>query len=324
MISLSVLAALALAQAPNGDTLRLRLAQLPESALVAECRTRPLDVREAFGDALAAAVNGPPRSRQEALLAADRLAAAYALAWSDSLFVREVTRFAAASLQWRVAKVWLDSMRRVGIIAYGRDGPRRAIAVWRRGLARATALKDTVAIASMLGNIGAALWREGQLDSAERYLERAQRFAAATGDKRVEANALGTLANVSADRGELAEARERYTRALAHREAIGDSRGVAADHNNLGLLAQSVGDMDEARRRFETALDLNRTAGREDVAATNLVNLAALATLTGDFAHAVTLYRAALVAWQSRNMWAESADAFRGLGQLGLRRGDYP
>jgi len=170
----------------------------------------------------------------------------------------------------------------------------------------------------------AALWREGQLDSAQRYLERAQKFAAATSDKRVEANALGALANVSADRGELAEATERYTRSLALREAIGDSRGVAADHNNLGLVAQSAGDMDEARRRFETALALNRSNGREDVAATNLVNLADLATLTGDFARAVTLYREALAAWQSRKMWAESADAFRGLGHLELRRGDYP
>lgn len=324
MISLSVLSVLALAQAPNVDTLRLRLAQLPESALVIESRAHPLAVREVFGDALVAAVNGPPASRQDALLAADRLAAAYALAWSDSFFVREVKRFTAAPLAWRAAKVWIDSVRRAGIVAYGRDGPRRAIAAWSRGLARASALKDTVAIASMLGNIGAALWREGQLDSAERYLDRAQRFAAATGDKRVEANALGTLANVSADRGELAKARERYTQALALREAIGDSRGVAADHNNLGLLAQSVGDTDEARRRFQTALELNRSGGREDVAATNLVNLAALAMLAGDFAHAVTLYREALAAWRSRSMWAESADAFRGLGQLELRRGDYP
>ena len=314
----------ALAQAPNGDTLRLRVAQLPDSALLTESRLRPLVVRDALGDALAAAVTGPAKSRREALLTAERLAQAYALAWRDSFFVREVVRFVASSPEWRAAKVWIDSVRRAGIVAYGRDGPRTAIAVWSRGLARASATRDTVAMASMLGNIGAALWRDGQFDRAERYLERAQKFALAIGDKRVEANAVGALANVSADRGELAQARERYTRALALREQIGDSRGVAADHNNLGLLAQSVGDLDEARHRFETALALNRSDGREDVAATNLVNLAGLASLSGDFAHAVALYRDALEAWRSRAMWAESADAFRGLGQLELRRGDYP
>src|SRR5689334_18314553 len=122
VITSPVLLLLAVAQAPNGDTLRLRLAQLPQSELVTESRTHPLVVREAFGDALAAAVNGAPTSRQEALAVADRLAAAYALAWSDSFFVREATRFAASSFESRAAKVWIDSMRRSGIIAYSRDG----------------------------------------------------------------------------------------------------------------------------------------------------------------------------------------------------------
>jgi CHAT domain-containing protein/Tfp pilus assembly protein PilF len=320
MIAASVLLAAALAaQSSGADSLRLLAMRLPESALVVETRARPLVAREALTEALALSVKGS----DEELTTARRLAAAYAAAWADSFLVRQVELFAGWPPGRRAGKVWVDSVRRAGIAAYGRDGPRAAIRLWRRALSRAAAITDSAGISAVLGNIGAGLWREGRLDSAEIYLERARLTAAAIGDIRVEANAIGALANVSADHGDLAQARERHARALALRERIGDTRGVAADHNNLGLLAQDVGDLGEARRRFEAALALNRRDGRDDVAATNLVNLAGLASLTGDFASAEALYRDALSAWREREMWAETADALRGLGQLEMRRGNY-
>jgi CHAT domain-containing protein len=316
---LSLVAALT-AQSSSTDSLRLLAMRLPESALVVEVRARPLVTRDAMTEGLALSVKGS----EEALRAARRLADAYAVAWADSFLVREVNRFSRAPRVRRAGKVWVDSARRAGIAAYGRDGPNAAIRIWRQALARAVAIDDSAGMAAVLGNIGAGLWREGRLDSAEVYLDRARRTAAAIGDIRVEANAIGALANVSADRGRRAEARERHARSLALRERIGDTRGVAADHNNLGLLAQEVGDLGEARRRFEAALALNRHDGRDDVAATNLVNLAGLASLTGDFAGAEGLYRDALSAWRDRGMFAEMGDALRGLGQLQMRRGDYP
>ena len=321
MIAVAWLVGAALAaQSSGADSLRLLAMRVPESALVVEVRTRPLSARDALTEALALSVKGS----DESLTVARRLADAYAAAWADSFLIREVDRFARSSGGRRSSKVWVDSVRRAGIAAYGRDGPSAAIRIWRRALSRAVAIQDSAGIGAVLGNIGAGLWREGRLDSAEVYLERARRTAIAIGDIRVEANALGALANVSADRGDLAAARERHARALALRERIGDTRGVAADHNNLGLLAQDVGDLTEARRRFETALALNRRDGRDDVAATNLLNLAGLASLTGAFADAERLYRDALSAWREREMWAETADALRGLAQVEMRRGNYP
>ena len=314
-----IIAALA-AQSSGADSLRLLAMQLPESALIVEARARPLVARDALTDALKQSVEGSA----ESLATARRLAAAYAVAWADSFLVREVARFGGWPASRRTGKVWVDSVRRAGIAAYGRDGPRAAIRVWRSALSKAIAINDSAGIGAVLGNIGAGLWREGQLDSAERYLERARRMASVIGDLRVEANAIGALANVSADRGDLTLARERHAQALALRERIGDTRGVAADHNNLGLLAQEVGDLAEARHRFDAALALNRRDGRDDIAATNLVNLAGLASLTGDFRRAEALYRDALAAWREREMWAETAEALRGLGQLAIRRGNYP
>jgi CHAT domain-containing protein/Tfp pilus assembly protein PilF len=196
--------------------------------------------------------------------------------------------------------------------------------IWRRALARATAIDDSAARAALLGNIGAGFLAEGQLDSARLLLERARRLAVAVGDRRVEANAVGMLAGVSEDRGDWASAQTFYAQALALRKRIGDTRGVAADYNNLGLLAQRLGDTEEARRQFEGALSLNRNEGRDDVAATNLVNLAGLASLSGDFGRADAQYRDALAIWTAHENWADAAAAWHGLGQVDIRRGAYP
>jgi len=287
---------------------------LPQASLVLEVRGRPLAVRDAVNESL----------RRGELDAAGKIAAAYAVAWRDSFLVREVARFAAWPAARRAVKVAVDSMRRAGIKAFGADGPHAAVVLWRRALSRATANGDSAGMAALLGNIGAGLLEDGELDSATAYLERARGLAAAIGDLRVEANAVGALAGTREERGDLATAREYYARSLTLRDRIGDTRGTAADHNNLGLLAQRLGDLDEAQRHFDTALVLNRQGGRDEVAATNLINLASLASLAGDFARAEALYRDALATWRAHESWADAAVALHGLGQLELRRGDYP
>jgi CHAT domain-containing protein/Tfp pilus assembly protein PilF len=302
------------AQSPAADSLRVLATLLSETALVTETRARPLAVREAVSRALA----------MNQVDAARNLAAAYAQAWSDSFLVREVARFSAWPPEKRTAKVWVDSVRWAGIATYGQDGPRAAIAVWRRALSVATSIPDTAGIASVLGNIGAAFVANGQPDSGELSLARSRALATTIGDVRVQANDLVALAGLSEDRGDLAVAREHYRRALELQERIGDSRGMAAAYNNLGLLAQDVGDLDEARRQFAAALALNRRDGRDEVAATNLVNLAGLASLGGVFAQAERMYRDALATWRARAQWADAASALHGLGLLEMRRGDYP
>src|SRR5216117_1197288 len=305
---------LAVLQTPASDSLRLLAVSLSPTSLVIQVRGRPLAVRDAVNESL----------RRGELDAAGKIATAYAAAWRDSFFVREVARFAAWPPSRRAAKVAVDSMRRAGIKAFGADGPHAAVVLWRRALSRATANGDSAGMAALLGNIGAGLLEDGELDSATAYLERARGLAAAIGDLRVEANAVGALAGVAEDRGDLAAAREYYARSLTLRDRIGDTRGTAADHNNLGLLAQRLGDLDEAQRHFDTALVLNRQGRRDEVAATNLINLAGLASLAGDFSHAAALYQDALATWRAHESWADAAVALHGLGQLELRRGDYP
>src|SRR5438128_1978145 len=99
-------------QSPAADSLRLLAEQGPDSALVMAVRTHSLAAREAATAALA----------RRQLEAARRIAAAYGVAWSDSFLVREVLRFESWPQSRQAAKVWADSVRRAGIVAYGRDG----------------------------------------------------------------------------------------------------------------------------------------------------------------------------------------------------------
>ena len=220
-MTLTAFALLALLQSPSGDTLWV-LAPSFNSELVAEAKAAPLAAREGVGEAL----------RAGDLTTARTLASAYAEAWQDEFLVREVARFAAWTPEERQAVLWADSVRRVGVVAYGRDGAGAAIAIWRLALARAMTARDTALAGAVTGNMGAGFYRQNQLDSADTYLRRAIELARSVGDRRVEANAVTALGAVSEARGDLAAARSRYTAALSLHEELGDTRGLAADRNN--------------------------------------------------------------------------------------------
>ncbi len=143
----AILAAAVAAQSASPDSLRLLARKLPDSALAAEARLHPLAVREALGETLTRAVRGARSAREQELAAARRFAEALAVAWGDSFPLRQVARFTGWPPERRAAKVWADSVRRAGIAAFGRDGPVAAIAIWRRGLSRSTAIGDTAGAA---------------------------------------------------------------------------------------------------------------------------------------------------------------------------------
>src|SRR5437667_273135 len=251
---------LAVLQSPASDSLRLLARSLPQTSLVLEVRQRPLAVRDAVTESL----------RRGELDAAGKIAAAYALAWRDSFLVREVARFVAWPVARRSAKVAVDSMRRVGIKAFGAEGPHAAVVIWQRALTRAATNGDSAGMAALLGNIGAGLLEDGQLDSATTYLERARALATAVGDLRVEANAVGALAGAREERGDLSVARHGLGQlelrrgdypaaAIALREALAIyartgpvAEELAVRRDLAGALA-ATGDLQSARDELSRA-----------------------------------------------------------------------
>lgn len=319
---LPFLAALTVVQAPQPSDELLALAQTgSDSVLIARAHDRPDAVRDVLRGLLSRAASDV--EPVEPLATAGRLARAYAVAWRDSFFVRQVIRFQSWSLDERREKVAADSLRLAGNAALGRVGVAAAMTDWRASLRRCETLRDSAGMGAALGNIGAGFYRAGELDSAIVYFARARATAERVGDHRTAGNAVGALASIQADRGELGRAAELYARAAEIRVLTGDDRGAAADRNNLGLVAQDMGDLDGARRAFSEALASNRRAGRDEAVATNLINLGNLASMEGDYRQATMRYHDALTLYRAHEDRVNGASALHALGLVDLQRGDY-
>ena len=315
-----VVLAAGLTQSPQDvDELRALVRDGTDSMLVERTRQRPNEMREALRRLLADVAGGG----DTALAEAQRLAGAYAAAWQDSFFVRQVARFQSLSPADRQTKVAGDSMRLAGNAMLGSAGVEATMRVWRESLERFEALADTAGVAAALGSLGAGFFHAQEYDSAEVYLTRSHEFAERIGDHRTAGTAVGNLGSVSKDRGDLRRASELYARASELRERTGDSRGRAADQNNLGLIAEELGDLAGARRAYEAALSANRSAGRVEPAATNLVNLGNVASLDGEYAEAAARYRDALATYRELGNRADVAFVLHNIGLLAMRRGDY-
>ncbi len=308
-----LLAALLVQSAPGATQWQALVHDGPDSSLVEQTRLHPDGARQALHDLLVA----------RSLADAEHLASAYAVAWRDSFFVRQVARFRSLTPAQQAARVTADSFRLAGNTALGRSGIDRAMRAWRESRRRFELLADSAGIGAALGNIGAGFYLTQEYDSAEAYLARSRDLAQAVGDYRTAGNAVGTLASVAKDRGELRRASELYAGARPLRERTGDGRGLAADQNNLGLIAQDLGDLAGAKRAFQVALEANRSAGRPEPSATNLVNLGNLASLTGEYAEAGDHYTEALAIYRGRGNRLDAAPVLHNLGLLAMRRGDY-
>ncbi|MEO5826346.1 MAG: tetratricopeptide repeat protein, partial [Gemmatimonadales bacterium] len=224
---------------PMSDALGLRAAQASDTALARESRSSPDRLRDAFRTALVNAARAAPPNQAPYLRTAQRLAQAHRVAWNDDFLLRELARYTQWSPAQRASKLWVDSVRIAGVGVYGRNGPAAAIAVWRQSLARASTIPDSVGMGAALGNIGAALAREGQVADATAHLQRAERIATQSGDIRATANAIAELGGLSEANGDVDAARVAYVRAIGLRRRIGDSRGLAADHNNVAAVLRA-------------------------------------------------------------------------------------
>ncbi|HYV97869.1 MAG TPA: CHAT domain-containing protein [Gemmatimonadaceae bacterium] len=291
----------------NDARLRPAVRAAPDSARVALARILESAARTVSPDAYIAS--------------AQRLGAAYAHAWADSFFVREVQRFSVWPPSSRQTKIRLDSLRIAGADLLASAGPGAAMRAWRESERLARTIQDSAGQGAALGNIGVAHYRAGALDSAEHCLVASRAIAERVGDRRTALNALGTLATIAKDRQEFSRARTLYEQTLARRAAIGDDRGAASDENNLGLIAQELGDTAQARTLFERALKRNRDAARVSVASDNIANLAGLAVLRGEYERAVAGYRTALSIRHEAGERAREASILQDLGRLELRRG---
>jgi CHAT domain-containing protein/tetratricopeptide (TPR) repeat protein len=299
-------------------------------SLIAAVKQWSDEAREAFHRLLvAAAPDGSAVSRAPAgadpdgaLQDADRLARAYAEAWADDFLVRQVALFRAWTPEQRRERLAADSLRRTGATVY-RNNTESARRIWRQAENVAASIGDSSGVARAVGNIGAAFYTAGWLDSAEHYLSRAHELAVSSGDFLTAANALTNLGNLCYDDRRLARATTLYDRAITMRERTGDARGMAADLHNLALVRVELGDYEPAREEFEQARSINRRHGYRSEEARNLVGLADLAMLTGEYAASARLLNDAFKIYREVDDRSGMVEVTHREGLLATRRGAY-
>jgi tetratricopeptide (TPR) repeat protein len=126
--------------------------------------------------------------------------------------------------------------------------------------------------------LGGALTRLGNLDSAAENLRAAIDAYREAGNLHGEAEARRTLGRVEFDRQHEPEARAQYQRAMAIDQSIGDLGGVSAVYRNLCELLWEDGDRDGAQAAAKRAFDLSRETGDLKLQAWTLRALATLAS----------------------------------------------
>ena len=322
MIGTSILFALAMSAQQQQGGMRDLALNGDSALLAAEVKRRPAEARELLGRLIDHAAR-PASNPDSVLQIAERVARAYVATWADSFPLTNLQRFRRLSPAQRHAKRLADSVRLAGNRASTNAGMRRAIALWRQALRRSTAVPDTAGMAAALGNIGAGLYQEAQLDSAEGYLTAAANLATMVGDKRTQLNAFGILGALAMDRGELRRADEAIRLSLSLRAPIGDVRGAAADHTNLGLIAARLGDATSARAHHVHARSIAKEHSLTEAEATALLNLANLASEAAEYREAESQYAEALGLFRSAGADADVGLVLHNQGLLALRRGDY-
>ncbi len=134
-------------------------------------------------------------------------------------------------------------------------------------------------------NVGVAHWRTGKSCEAETCFRKNLAVAEAMGNSLAEAVALGNIAMVRASQGKVDEAIELTERKLAAVREAGSLKEEAIAESNLGACRAMKGDFTGAAAHFRRQLELDERTGRRQgilAALSNLANLAEREPGTGD------------------------------------------
>jgi ATP/maltotriose-dependent transcriptional regulator MalT len=160
------------------------------------------------------------------------------------------------------------------------DGVRaRALAV--SALEVATRTGDPTFESFAVLSLGVVCAWHGELDEAERFVERSVLLASQTGNVRSVANWRRTLGGISLARGDRGRARTLFEESLVLHRTLDDDWGVARAASRLALVLLEERRESEARQLVVESIELCREAGDRPGQTFNLVICAGLAAAGG-------------------------------------------
>ncbi len=205
----------------------------------------------------------------------------------------------------------------------GRWGEARS--AYQQALELAVAMGDASAQAQNQTALGKLLWKQGALDEAWQWLERAQVAFAKAGDQVGTGEVLQQKGTVAIQQGNYEEARALFEESLAIRRSLGHKAKVAHLLNNLGLVAKRQGDLELAHSLLEESLAIRRELGDKGGIAMSLTNLGSLITLEQeDDSNARDYLEEAITIQREVGDRLGLAIALNNLGNVFRDTGDYP
>ena len=293
-----------------------------DSILVERVRQHPNGARGVFFR-LRAAGRTEDSAGGVALAAAERIAGAIAVAWSDSFYVREAIRFRELTPAQRRAIFSADSIADAGRAAVENDIA-LAMHAWHEALRRYETLGDSAGMVDGLNLLAIGFKNTEESDSILLCLRRAREVAARIGDQRGLARTLGEMGNFYRRHNDLSKSADLLHQAMQLFERIGDASAVTQTQGNLGVVFWSQGDLPGARGAFEAILAAARAKRDSQTMGWILHDLGGVAAEAGDYDEAVARLREALALYRAGGVLLDAADELLALGQLANRRGDYP
>ncbi|MCJ7625107.1 MAG: tetratricopeptide repeat protein, partial [Anaerolineaceae bacterium] len=184
-------------------------------------------------------------------------------------------------------------------------------------------LDDIGSHSVVLGNLGLAYSRLGQVDIAIKYYEKALMITREIGDRCGEENHLGNLGLAYSNLGQVEKAIKCYEKSLLIAREIGDRRGEGADLGNLGGVYRNLGQVEKAIEYYKKALVISKEIGDRRGEGADLGNLGNAYSNLEQVDKAIEYYENALViAKEIGDRRGEGADlgnlggVYRNLGQV--------
>ncbi|MCU0497845.1 MAG: DUF2791 family P-loop domain-containing protein [Anaerolineae bacterium] len=170
--------------------------------------------------------------------------------------------------------------------------------------------------AMLLNRIGISLSRQGRVNEAEEYAQKAYEVASAQGDDYNIAITINLQGSIATHRGNYEAAKQFFEQSLAIRRKINDLRGIGATLNNLGTILGTLGDSQQAIVYYTQSLEIRQALGERHGLMSVLQNLAIEYMTLEDLATAKKYYQEALKLNQMLNDPSLTASLLINVGGL--------
>lgn len=172
-----------------------------------------------------------------------------------------------------------------------------------RRIALAGPDSDSTETARAYGNLGVVLDLRGDFERAEAMHRKALAIDERLGNREGMARHYGNLGNVMYHRGQSTEAEAMHRKALAMDESLGNEEGMARHYSNLGNVLRKRGELEAAEAMHAKALAIDEKLDRLEGMASTYGSLGHIRQARGDIEGA-------------REMWTKSRDLFIRFGAL--------